>query len=169
MAGLRDKLQKIWGSPDDEYDYEDIPADEPEETEEERKFGRDEPQGGNISSFSAFSSSYTPRSTAPGQGRVVSLNNKTQLQVVVCKPVSFGEEIRSVADELLRRHAVVLNLENTEKDVARRIVDFLSGVAYANNGKIKRIATATFIITPYTVDLTGEIFLDELENNGIYF
>ena len=60
----------------------------------------------------------------------------------------------------------MLNLEKTEKEVARRILDFLSGVAYANNGKVKRIATGTYIITPYTVDLTGEGVLDELENNG---
>ena len=67
-----------------------------------------------------------------------------------------------MADELLKRHTVVLNLEKTEKEVSRRIVDFLSGVAYANNGKIKRIATNTFIITPYNVDLTGDDVLDEL-------
>ena len=100
---------------------------------------------------------------------MVNINAKTQLQVVVCKPVSFGDEVRSIADELLRRHTVVLNLEKTEKDISRRIVDFLSGVAYANNGKIKRIATSTFIITPYNVDLTGDNVLDELENNGLYF
>ena len=64
---------------------------------------------------------------------------------------------------------MVLNLEKTEKDVSRRVVDFLSGVAYANNGKIKRIATNTFIITPYNVDLTGDDVLDELENSGLYF
>ena len=74
-----------------------------------------------------------------------------------------------MADELLKRHTVVLNLEKTEKEVSRRIVDFLSGVAYANNGKIKRIATNTFIITPYNVDLTGDDVLDELENSGLYF
>ena len=62
----------------------------------------------------------------------------------------------------------MLNLEKTEKEVARRILDFLSGVAYANNGKVKRIATGTYIITPYTVDLTGEGVLDELENNGLF-
>ncbi|MFR6277741.1 MAG: cell division protein SepF [Acutalibacter sp.] len=48
-------------------------------------------------------------------------------------------------------------------------MDFLSGVAYASNGKIKRIATNTFIITPYNVNLTGDDMLDELENNGLYF
>jgi len=110
------------------------------------------------------------RDRASGQeNKIVNINAKAQLQVVLFKPISFGEETRVVADELIRRHTVVLNLEKTEKDVARRIVDFLSGVAYANNGKIKRIATGTFIITPYNVDLTGDDVLDELEHSGLYF
>ena len=66
-------------------------------------------------------------------------------------------------------HTVVLNLENTNKDVSRRIIDFLSGVAYANSGQIKKVATSTFIITPYNVGLTGDDLLDELENSGVYF
>ena len=70
----------------------------------------------------------------------MNIHAKAQLQVVLFKPVSFGEETRTIADELIKRHTVVLNLENTEKETSRRIVDFLSGVAYANNGKIKRIA-----------------------------
>ena len=74
-----------------------------------------------------------------------------------------------MADELLKMHTVVLNLENTNKDISRRIIDFLSGVAYANGGKIKRVAASTFIITPYNVELTGDDVLDELENNGVYF
>ena len=63
---------------------------------------------------------------------------------------------------------MVLNLEKTEKDVSRRIVDFLSGVAYANNGQMKRVANNTYIITPYNVDIVGDL-LDELENNGVIF
>lgn len=51
--------------------------------------------------------------------------------------------------------------------VARRLVDFLSGVAYANEGKIKRVANSTYIITPYNVDILGDL-IDELENNGLY-
>ena len=81
--------------------------------------------------------------------------------MVLFKPERFGDETRSVADELIKMHTVVLNLENTSKDVSRRILDFLSGVAYANNGKIKRVSTATFIITPYNVDLTGDDLMDE--------
>ena len=99
---------------------------------------------------------------------VVNIHTTARLQVVLAKPESF-EEARAVADNLNEKRTVVLNLEKTEKEVSRRIVDFLSGVAYANNGKIKRVATNTFIITPYNVDLTGDDVLDELENNGLYF
>ena len=63
---------------------------------------------------------------------------------------------------------VVLNLEQTNKDIARRLLDFLSGVAYANEGKIKKVAISTYIITPYNVDILGDL-IDELENNGLYF
>ena len=63
---------------------------------------------------------------------------------------------------------MVLNRESAGNELARRLVDFLSGVAYANNGQIKRVANNTFIITPYNVDIVGDL-LDELENNGVYF
>ena len=53
-------------------------------------------------------------------------------------------------------------------DIARRLLDFLSGVAYANEGKIKKVAISTYIITPYNVDILGDL-IDELENNGLYF
>lgn len=46
--------------------------------------------------------------------------------------------------------------------------DFLSGVAYANNGQIQRVANSTYIITPYNVDIMGDL-LDELENSGVFF
>ena len=88
--------------------------------------------------------------------------------MVLFKPERFGDETRSVADELIKMHTVVLNLENTSKDVSRRILDFLSGVAYANNGKIKRVSTATFSITPYNVDLTGDDLMDEIESSSMY-
>ena len=52
--------------------------------------------------------------------------------------------------------------------MARSLIDFLSGVAYAQDGKIKRIANNTYIITPYNVDLMGDV-VGELENNGLYF
>ena len=78
------------------------------------------------------------------------------------------EEASTIADHLNNKRTVVLNLESTNKEVSRRLVDFLSGVAYANNGQIKRVANSTFIITPYNVDIMGDL-LDELENNGAFY
>ena len=62
----------------------------------------------------------------------------------------------------------MLNLESTSKEISRRLIDFLSGVAYANRGQVKRVANSTFIITPYNVDIMGDL-LDELESNGMFF
>lgn len=167
MAKFVDRLQKMWNPPDDEYEdyYEDepqVPTDSYDEYEDE-----EEPR--RRSSFSSFTGGSGFSSRNDRDNNLLNINAKAQLQVALFKPMFFGEETRAIADELLKRHTVVLNLENTEKDVSRRIVDFLSGVAYANNGKIKRIATNTFIITPYNVDLTGEEVLGELENSGMYF
>lgn len=99
--------------------------------------------------------------------KVVNIHATAQLQVVLVKPERF-DDASSVADHLNEKRTVVLNLESSNKDVARRILDFLSGVAYANHGQIKKVANCTFIITPYNVGIMGDL-LDELENNGLYF
>lgn len=156
MAGLVEKLQKMWNPPDDEYDeyYDDEPAESSASYDD-----REEPQmSSRRTSFSSGSSN-----------RVVNINSRAHVQVVVFRPISFGEETRGIADELNNKHTVILNLESTQKEEARRILDFLSGVAYANDGKIKRVSTSTFIITPYNVDLSGDEVMDELEHNGVYF
>ncbi len=99
--------------------------------------------------------------------KVVNIHTTTQLQVVLVKPDRF-ENAAEIADHLREKRTVVLNLEQTNKEIARRLLDFLSGVAYANEGKIKRVAISTYIITPYNVDILGDL-IDELENNGLYF
>ena len=99
--------------------------------------------------------------------KVVNIHTTTQLQVVLVKPDRF-ENAAEIADHLREKRTVVLNLEQTSKDVSRRILDFLSGAAYAQEGKVKKVALSTFIITPYNVDILGDL-IDELENNGLYF
>ena len=99
--------------------------------------------------------------------QVVNIHTTTQLQVVLVKPERF-ENASEIADHLRDKRTVVLNLEQTDKNIARRLIDFLSGVAYANEGTIKRVAASTFIITPYNVEILGDL-IDELENNGLYF
>ena len=122
----------------------------------------------------------TPRNAAPQQrsscvapeeprdtNKVVNIHATTQLSVVLVKPERF-ENAAEIADHLREKRTVVLNLEQTNKDIARRLIDFLSGVAYAQDGKIKKVAVNTYLITPYNVDLLGDL-IDELENNGLYF
>ncbi len=101
------------------------------------------------------------------RSKVVNIHATTQLKVILVKPERF-ENASEIADQLKDKRTVVLNLESTNKDVARRLIDFLSGVAYAGEGKIKKVAANTYIITPYHVDIEGDL-IDELENNGLYF
>ena len=108
-----------------------------------------------------------PVEGAHKKNKVVNIHATTQLKVVLVKPERF-EDASTIADHLNNKRTVVLNLESTNKEVSRRLVDFLSGVAYANNGQIKRVANSTFIITPYNVDIMGDL-LDELENNGAFY
>ena len=101
------------------------------------------------------------------RNKEVNIHTTAQLQVVLVKPDRF-DNVSEIAEHLRDKRAVVLNLESTNKDVARRLVDFLSGCAYALDGKIKKVAISTYIITPYNVDIMGDL-IDELENNGLYF
>ncbi|MDR2421663.1 MAG: cell division protein SepF [Oscillospiraceae bacterium] len=119
--------------------------------------------GGSARSRGAYGSFDERR----GGNKVVNIHATAQLQVVLVKPERF-ENAAEIADHLRERRTVVLNLEQTHKDIARRLIDFLSGVAYAQEGKIKKVAVNTYIITPYNVDILGDL-IDELENNGLYF
>ena len=100
------------------------------------------------------------------RNKVVNIHATTQLKVVLVKPERF-ENASEIADHLKEKRTVVINLESTNKDIARRLVDFLSGVAYAGEGKIKKVAANTYIITPYHVDIMGDL-IDELESSGLY-
>ena len=99
--------------------------------------------------------------------KVVNVHATTQLAVVLVKPENF-EDASAIADHLNEKKTVVLNLESANKEVSRRMIDFLCGAAYANHGKMKRVANNTYIITPYNVDIMGDL-LDDLENSGVIF
>ena len=152
--GLMDELKKIIHPYDDEdYDYEDDFEEPVKESSrslfDDRKDDRRE-----------------DRRSEDRHNKVVNIHATTQLKVVLVKPERF-ENASEIADHLKEKRTVVLNLESTNKDVARRLIDFLSGVAYAGDGKIKKVAANTYIITPYSVDIMGDL-IDELENNGLY-
>ncbi len=150
--GFMDKIKNIMYAPDED----NLEGTEELEVKEEAP--------------RSFFEEYTPSTPAPvsdKKNKVVNIHATTQLQVVLVKPERFADA-PSIGDHLNNKRTVVLNLESTPKDVSRRLIDFLSGVAYANNGTLKRVANSTFIITPYNVDIMGDMLIDELESSGLY-
>lgn len=143
--GILDKFKDMVGIGEDETDEDDM----------------------NIITKNEAYDRNTDEMTVKKSNKVVNIHATAQLQVVLVKPERF-EDASSIADHLNSKRTVVLNLESTNKEVSRRLVDFLSGVAYANDGQIKRVAASTFIITPYNVDILGDL-IDELESNGMFF
>lgn len=155
---LKDKLSNILKVSEDEY-YDMPENDEFEEYEEEEEEYIEPP----VSRFSP--KGYREPKSEPN--KVVSINTNAKLQVVLTKPKSM-EEARSVADSLNQKKTVVLNLEAINGETARRVLDFLSGVTYANKATMRQVASDTFMITPYNVDVNGDV-LSELGNNGFVF
>ena len=189
--GILDELKRL-ARPDDYYEEEEFEDYSPKAPERvpvpERRVERSErserperrvARRGQTEEYGAREKVQRERPVARGgyfspedsafqkSNKVVNIHATTQLQVVLVKPERF-ENAAEVADHLREKCTVVLNLEQTDKEIARRLIDFLSGVAYAQEGKIKKVAISTYIITPYNVDILGDL-IDELENNGLYF
>ena len=156
--GFMDELKRLAHPYEDDEEFVEEAEDEAPEEEAER------PRKAPRKEESYFSAPAPERRSS--SDNVVNINTTTQLQVVLVKPEKF-DDASSIASHLKDKRTVVLNLESANKDIARRLVDFLSGVAYALEGKIKKVAVSTYIITPYNVDILGDL-IDELENNGLY-
>jgi cell division inhibitor SepF len=134
---------------DDEYDDFDEEMDGFEEEAEPirpaRRETRSEPAAttGDRNDAGSFS------------GKVLSMNSNKP-SVVLFRPTSFNEATKA-ADDLRERKAVIVNMENVEPSMARRVVDFLSGCAYALDGKVKKIALATYLFCPHSMDVMGDL------------
>lgn len=100
------------------------------------------------------------------RSKVVNINTTAQLNVVVTVPENF-EDARDIAEHLKHKKPCVVNLEGVEREVSRRIVDFLSGAVYAVDGNIQKVSSGIFLITPYNVNIMGD-FKDELRNKGLF-
>jgi len=167
--GFLDEIKKLTQPFDDEDEFFDedsaatrVPVDRPPVQEKKSSYFSD---GGDYEL--PAKPTFSRRDYRQDAAKVVNLNASAQLKVVLVKPERF-EAAADIADHLRDKRAVVMNLEQTNKDIARRLIDFLSGVAYAQDGKIKKIAANTYIITPYNVDLMGDL-MGELENTGLRF
>ena len=137
--GLIDKIRNFVNPEpeDDEVHNEDIIIGEEEEKEMDSQ---------------TFSRPQAAQRTATGVNLGASTGN---IELKVVRPERF-ENITQVAEHLLNRRTVVLNLEATSKEVSRRILDFLTGVAYSINGQMKKVANNTYVITPSNVDVSGD-------------
>ena len=86
---------------------------------------------------------------------VVSIHSNKTMKVVVCEPDSF-DEVQMLADHLKNRKQVILNFENTPKDLSQRILDFVSGTTYALDGNSQQLGQHVFIFTPSNVEISRD-------------
>ena len=163
MGLVNDFKRWVSGEVDDEDFDMDEGLDEAPEEEEASYYSRPEPVR------SAPAAEPQPMSVQPRRNnRVVNINATTKLAVVLVKADQFNN-VADIADHLKNKMTVVLNLETTDKETSKRMLDFLSGVTYAIEGKIKRVAHNTYLITPLDVEIVGDDLISELENSGMKF
>lgn len=156
---ILDNLKKfVQPYSDDEYDDYDEEMDElDDEVQETTPRGRrPSPFASNNDSDSSFSSSAPAATTSSGfSGQVLNMSSGKQ-EVVLFHAKSFDNAAKA-ADELRKKKAVILNMENVDKALTRRVVDFLSGSVYALDGSVKKIAQATYLFCPHNMDVVGDL------------
>ena len=162
MAGFRGKFKNMLKQPSEDMDYDDYYSEE----EEEQAAPQPQPQQSEpvADAFDTDNDQHEDSSD-----NLINMHDSTKVQFVLFKPETFDKDITAMADEFIKRNTVILNMEQTNKDVGKRIIDFLSGVAYAHSGKISRVAEDTYIVMPSNVKLSGEDVMDEVESDNIYF
>lgn len=100
------------------------------------------------------------------KGQVLNLHAQRQLKVVVTEPRAF-DDVQGLADNLKNRRPVVVNLEKADAELAKRVVDFISGATYALNGSLQKVGSGIFLIVPSNMDISSEIG-DELKERGLF-
>ena len=134
----------------DEYDEEETVEGFEEEQEEARPARRRAP----AFSFSGSESNTAPATSTGFSGNVVSMSNKQE--VVLFHPANFNDTSKA-ADDLRAKKAVIVNMENVDKAMARRVVDFLSGCVYALEGDVKKIAKSAYLFCPHNMNIVGDL------------
>ena len=141
---------------DEEYDDYDEEMDEFEDQE-----ATEAPRGRRTSPFAASQEAEsTPAATSGNtssgfSGQVLSMNSNKQ-EVVLFHAKTFDDAAKA-CNELRRKKAIILNMENVDKALTRRVVDFLSGSVYALDGSVKKIAQSTYLFCPHNMDVVGDL------------
>ncbi|SHJ13255.1 cell division inhibitor SepF [Geosporobacter subterraneus DSM 17957] len=100
------------------------------------------------------------------KNKIVNIHTTTQMKVVIYEPSEF-EEAPSIVDNLKNRKPVIINLENLDQEIAKKIFDFLNGAVYALDGNIQKVSKGIFILAPNNVDISGNL-REELRNKGLF-
>ena len=148
----------------DDYDEDDY-MDDYEEPAQPSRRRRPAPapieEEENDDAFSGFTPAPVAAPVAPAaptgfSGHVVSASHAGKQEVTLFRPVNFNDASKA-ADDLRARKVVVVNLENVDKAMARRVVDFLTGTAYALDGSVKKIAQAAYLFCPSNLVVNGDL------------
>lgn len=142
MSGaIMNKVLDLFGvdTAEEEYDEEEgYEQEEQEEQEENRTF-------------------WNRRS------KVVNMPQTEQIKMVISQPTTF-EQSETICDLLKEKKSVIVNLEYVNKDVARRIVDVISGAVHALDGHIQKVSNSIFLIAPYNYEITSDLAREEIRN-----
>ena len=153
--GIWDNIKKF-AQPysEEEYDeYEEGLEGFEEEPQEEGAASARRSSPFSSGSDSGFSGGVSHNAGFSGQ--VLNMNSGKQ-EVVLFHARSFDDAAKA-ADELRKKKAVILNMENVDKGLTRRVVDFLSGSIYALDGSVKKIAQSTYLFCPHNMDIVGDL------------
>ena len=160
---ILDNLKRFVQPYSDDDDYEDYDDEEVDEVDEEEEVSEPAPRGRRPSPFSTPSNTETSTPSAPStpntstgfNGQVLNMGSGKQ-EVVLFHAKTFDNAAKA-ADELRKKKAVILNMENVDKALTRRVVDFLSGSVYALDGNVKKIAQSTYLFCPHNMDVVGDL------------
>ena len=163
-----DNVKKFAQPYDDEEfdDYDDEELDTFEEPEQEApRTRRPSPFSSSASAPAATAAAPAAPAAAPSFGGQVLNMSSNKQEVVLFHAKTFDDAAKAV-DELCKRKAIILNMENVDKALTRRVVDFLSGAVYALDGRVKKGAQSTYLFCPHNMDVTGDLENIKAENES---
>ena len=134
---------------------------DPDIDEQYDDFGAEDPVS-NISYLDEKEQNANPIFSAK-KNKVVGMPGMQQVKVVISQPSTF-EQSEEICEHLKEKKSVILNLEYVNKDVARRIIDFVSGAAYALDGNMQKISNAIFLVAPFNYEITNEVMKEDIKN-----
>ena len=155
---------------DEEYDdYDEMDEYEEETRETAPRSRRTSPFASAVEDSAAEPASYSaPANSASSSFSGQVLNMSSGKQEVVLFHAKTFEDAAKAADELRVRKAVILNMENVDKALTRRVVDFLSGSVYALQGSVKKVAQCTYLFCPHNMDVIGDLESMHIEADSMF-